>query len=64
MDARKFFEEVARLRDLQKKYLKDRSSMTLTACKRQEKVIDDEIARTRKVLEEQEKRREPQLLFD
>ena len=45
MNAKQFFDEVARLRMLQKKYFKDRSSMSLTACKRQEKVIDDEIDR-------------------
>lgn len=61
MNAKQFFDEVARLRVLQKKYYKERSSTSLTACKRQEKVIDEEISRVQKVQEELEKRKEPML---
>lgn len=46
-----FFNEVARLRDLQKQYFKMRTSSLLSACKRQEKLIDEEIARVRKQVE-------------
>lgn len=63
MNAKQFYDEVVRLRMLQKKYFKDRSSMSLTACKRQEKVIDDEIARVQKALEEKKKNKEPELIF-
>lgn len=63
MNAKQFFDEVVRLRMLQKKYFKDRSSMSLTTCKRQEKVIDDEIARVQKALEEKKKNKEPELIF-
>lgn len=45
MDAKQFFEEVVKLRKLQKDYLKTRSSMTLNASRKQEKLIDDEIER-------------------
>lgn len=61
MNARQFFDEVARLRELQKKYFKERSSTVLTACRRQEKKIDEEISRVQKVQEELEKRKEPML---
>lgn len=61
MNARQFFDEVARLRELQKKYFKERSSTALTACRRQEKKIDEEISRVRKVQEEMEKQKEPML---
>lgn len=45
MDAKQFFEEVVKLRKLQKDYFKTRSSMTLNASKKQEKLIDEEIER-------------------
>lgn len=51
MKPREFFDAVAKLRQLQKRYLKDRTSTALTACKRQEKLIDDEISRVNKEVE-------------
>lgn len=51
MDARTFFDEVAKMRQLQKDYFRTRSSLTLQASKKQEKLIDDEINRVQKVLE-------------
>lgn len=63
MDARQFFEEVSRLRRLQKKYFKDRSSSSLSVCKKQEKLIDDEIARVEKIMSEKKKVEQP-CLFD
>lgn len=45
-----FFEAVVKLRELQKDYFKTRSSMALSASKRQEKLIDDEIVRVNTVL--------------
>lgn len=45
MNNREFFDEVVKLRELQKAYFKTRTSTVLGACKRQEKRIDEEIAR-------------------
>lgn len=51
MKPRDFFDAVVKLRQLQKRYFKERTSTALTACKRQEKLIDDEISRVNKVVE-------------
>lgn len=51
MKPREFFDEVAKLRNLQKTYLKMRTSTVLAACKRQEKLIDEEIAHVNKQVE-------------
>ena len=48
MDTEKFIEEVAKLRKLQKSSLKLRTSTAVQAAKRQEKIIDDELARLNK----------------
>lgn len=56
MDARTFFDEVAKLRELQKEYFKTRNSMALTASKKQEKLIDEEIKRVGAVIEKQQQR--------
>lgn len=45
MKPREFFDSVVRLRELQKSYIKTRIPSVLSACKRQEKVIDEEITR-------------------
>lgn len=50
MNPKEFFESVVKLRELQKEYFKTRSSMALSASKKQEKLIDDEIARVNIVL--------------
>lgn len=50
MDARTFFDEVAKMRQLQKEYFRTRSSLTLQASKKQEKLIDDEIKRAQTAL--------------
>ena len=50
MKPKQFFEAVVKLRQLQKEYFRTRSSITLQASKRQEKVIDDEISRVNSVL--------------
>lgn len=39
------FNAVVKLRKLQKEFIKTRSSMVLAACKKQEKIIDEEITR-------------------
>lgn len=55
MNSKQFFEAVVKLRELQKDYFKTRSSLALSASKRQEKLIDDEIERVSRVLEEKNK---------
>lgn len=51
MKHREFFDEVAKLRKLQKAYIKIRTSIALAACKRQEKLIDDEISRVNGIVD-------------
>ena len=55
MNSKQFFEAVVKLRELQKRYFKSRLSMDLSASKRQEKIIDDEIARVDTVLSNKNK---------
>lgn len=50
MEAKQFFDEVVKLRALQKNYFHTRSSDALRASKRQEKLIDDEIERVNKII--------------
>lgn len=58
MNSKQFFEAVVKLRELQKRYFKSRLSMDLSASKRQEKLIDDEIARVNTVLSNKNKQGE------
>ncbi|MEY8608444.1 hypothetical protein AALM74_04600 [Parabacteroides segnis] len=58
MNSKQFFEAVVKLRELQKRYFKSRLSMDLSASKRQEKIIDDEIARVDTVLSNKNKQGE------
>lgn len=58
MNSKQFFEAVVKLRELQKRYFKSRLSMDLSASKRQEKLIDDEIARVNTVLSKKNKQGE------
>lgn len=51
MTPREFFEETKKLRKLQIAYFKLRTSTALGACKRQEKIIDAEIARVDGIVE-------------
>lgn len=55
MDAKQFFEEVEKMRSIQQEYFKTRSSLTLQASKKQERIIDDEIERVRSVLKAKDK---------
>lgn len=50
MNSKQFFESVVKMRQLQKEYFRTRSSITLQASKKQEKLIDDEISRVNSVL--------------
>ena len=54
MDARAFFDLVARMRAKQKEYFKTRTSASLTESKRLEKMVDDEIARVEKIVYKQQ----------
>ena len=58
MNSKQFFEAVVKLRELQKDYFKTRSSMALSASKRQEKLIDDEIIRVNGILSDKNKQGE------
>lgn len=51
MTAREFFIATKKLRKLQIAYCKYRTSAALGACKRQEKIIDEEIARVDGIVE-------------
>lgn len=61
MNSKQFFEAVAKMRQLQIEYFKTRSSITLYASKKQEKLIDDEIDRVSVVLAERKKQGELKL---
>ena len=45
MTPKEFYNEVVKMRNLQKQYFRTRSSVTLEASKRQERLIDNEIKR-------------------
>lgn len=59
MDAKAFFELVAKMRDKQKEYFKFRSQPALKESKALEKRVDEEIKRVRQVLND---RREPRFM--
>ncbi|MDR2919699.1 MAG: hypothetical protein LBV72_10100 [Tannerella sp.] len=50
MKAEQFFREVEKMRSLQKEYFKTRSNIVLYTSKKQEKLIDDEIDRVNRIL--------------
>lgn len=58
MDAKTFFLLVSKMRDKQKEYFKTRSNSTLTACKKLEKEVDEEIMRVNNILDQ---KKEPTL---
>lgn len=61
MKPKEFFDAVVRMRDKQKEYFKTKSSSALTESKRLEKVIDEEIARVQKIIND---RQNPKLWQD
>ncbi len=61
MDPRQFYEEVKKMRQLQKTYFRTRRQGDLEASKAQEKIIDKEIARVELVLAEKEEAKQPKL---
>lgn len=50
MNARKFYEEVKKMRRLQKAYFTHKTQLDLSLAKAQEKIIDDEISRVELLL--------------
>lgn len=50
MEAKEFFDKVVLMREAQKKYFKMRTSLDLTAAKKLEKEIDDEISRVQTLM--------------
>lgn len=61
MDARAFFDLVARMRAKQKEYFKTRNSKSLAESKRLEKAVDDEIHRVEGIVDS---KRNPNLFND
>ena len=61
MDARTFFDLVARMRAKQKEYFKTRTSASLTESKTLEKAVDAEITRVRDIVY---KKQNPSLWHD
>lgn len=52
MNAKAFFDLVSDMRKLQREYFATRDTCVLTASKRVEKQVDDEIERVNKILEQ------------
>lgn len=58
MTQEQFYKDVEKMRFWQKKYFKDRDKQSLEIAKKTEKIIDEEIKRVNKVLED---RKQPKL---
>lgn len=61
MNSREFFRLVERMRAAQREYFRTRSGAALRDSKRLEQAVDEEIARTNRILEE---RMNPKLNFN
>lgn len=61
MDAKSFFDKVARMRKTQKEYFRTKSGRALNESKQLEQEIDAEIERVNRVMAE---RQNPKMLFD
>lgn len=64
MNARQFYEEVKKMRYLQKKYFLTRDHRALEASKKFEKLIDEEIGRVEQLLNEKAKSEQMTINFD
>ena len=62
MDARQFYNMVVKMRKAQRDYFRTRSQLSLNESKQLEKLVDAEIKRVDKVLEEQAKNQQQKLL--
>lgn len=52
MNSKEYFELTKKMRELQKRYYKERSSTALYACKKVEKAVDAEIERVTGIVEQ------------
>ena len=64
MNARQFYEEVKKMRQLQKQYFRQRTQQNLEASKTQERLIDAEIERVEKLLKERTESQQMTINFD
>ena len=64
MNARQFYEEVKKMRYLQKKYFLTRDHRALEASKKSEKRIDEEIERVEQLLNEKAESEQMTINFD
>lgn len=64
MNARQFYEEVKKMRQLQKQYFRQRTQQNLEASKAQEKLIDAEIERVEKLLKQKTESEQMTINFD
>lgn len=58
MSSRQFFQGIENMRRLQKEYYLTRSFLALQVSKKQEKMIDEEIARVNNLLEKRNEQRQ------
>ena len=52
MNAKEFFDTVSRMREKQKAYFHTRSNRALTESRELERIVDGEIARVKKIIQE------------
>lgn len=64
MNARQFYEEVKKMRQLQKQYFRQRTQQNLEASKTQERLIDAEIERVEKLLKQKTESEQMTINFD
>lgn len=64
MNARQFYEEVKKMRELQKTYFRQRTQQNLEASKAQERLIDAEIERVEKLLKDKTESQQMTINFD
>ena len=60
MTPEEFFYNVAQMRDAQKRYFQSRDRRVFLACRKLENIIDNEIARVKDIISQQEERKREQ----
>ena len=60
MTPEEFFYNVAQMRDAQKRYFQTRDRRVFLACRKLENIIDNEIARVKDIISQQEERKREQ----
>ena len=63
MNAREFYDKVVEMREAQKRYFRTRASMDLTACRKLERDIDNEIMRVGEITGRTGGNRQQTMLF-